>query len=112
MRSQGIDRLCHSFHARLEDLFGEHLKHTILYGSYARNGATEGSDIDIMVLVDFPRKEIVDYRRAVASIAGDFLLSDGILISASIENEAFFNAKKDVLPFYRNILCDGKLIGV
>lgn len=41
----------------LQKIYGEKLKRVILYGSYARGDATEGSDIDIIVLFD----EIKDF---------------------------------------------------
>ncbi len=40
--------------ARLEDAFRERLQGVLLYGSEARNEAREGSDLDLMVLLDGP----------------------------------------------------------
>lgn len=41
----------------LQKIYGKKLKGVILYGSYARGDATEGSDIDIVVLLE----EIKDF---------------------------------------------------
>ena len=40
--------------ARLADAFRERLHGVLLYGSEARNEAREGSDLDLMVLLDGP----------------------------------------------------------
>jgi predicted nucleotidyltransferase len=36
----------------LQKIYGEKLKGVILYGSYARGDATEGSDIDVIVILE------------------------------------------------------------
>ncbi|HEX6864800.1 MAG TPA: nucleotidyltransferase domain-containing protein [Thermoanaerobaculia bacterium] len=40
--------------ARLEDAFRGRLHGVLLYGSEARNEAREGSDLDLMILLDGP----------------------------------------------------------
>jgi len=35
---------------RLQNIYGGRLKEIILYGSYARGDATEGSDIDLILI--------------------------------------------------------------
>jgi len=97
--------------AQLHALFGSHLKATILYGSYARGDEDEESDVDVLILVDLPREEIVNYRRPVARIAGEYLFSDNILIAPIIENQIFYEQHLDVLPFYKNIAHEGVPIG-
>ena len=42
--------------ARLEGLFPQQQIDAILFGSYARGDAEDGSDIDVMFLVDAPRR--------------------------------------------------------
>ena len=37
---------------KLKELYGERLKGIILYGSYARGEANEGSDIDLIILLE------------------------------------------------------------
>ncbi len=37
--------------ARLESLYGERLEQVILFGSQARGDAVEGSDIDVMIVL-------------------------------------------------------------
>ena len=102
-----MDHLLAKFNRQLQDLFGPHLRETIIFGSYARGEADEGSDVDLMLLVDLPRQEIVRYRRPVSNIAGAYLVSESLLISPIIENEAFFDAHRESLPFYQNIAREG-----
>ena len=104
---EALDQLLLKLYSQLEGLFGEHLKTVVLFGSYARGDAEEGSDVDVLVLVDLPRKEIVNYRRSVAAIAGEYLFSDGLLLSLLLENETFFEQNCRILPFYQNIVREG-----
>jgi len=99
--------LLNQLSTRLRELFGQHLQEMILFGSYARNDADDGSDVDVMILVDLPREAIVSYRRRVAEIAGELLLASNVLISPIIENQAFFAHYRGELPFYRNIDREG-----
>lgn len=52
LRSQQIDQIIHEVRAALEDLYGRRLVHLVLYGSYARGRAEEGSDLDLLVVLD------------------------------------------------------------
>ena len=104
---ESLNRMLEQMSSQLQALFGSHLKNIILYGSYARGEADDDSDVDVLVLVDLPREEIVRYRRAVAKIASEYLFSDNILIAPIIENQAFFEQHQAVLPFYRNIVSEG-----
>lgn len=105
-----LNQLLQELYVQLEGLFGAHLKEVVLFGSYARGDADEGSDVDVLVLVDLSREEIVGYRRDVAAIASEYLFSNDLLFSPIIENEAFFNQHREILPFYQNIAREGVLV--
>jgi predicted nucleotidyltransferase len=47
-----IEPILEEMKKNLHKIYGEKLKGIILYGSYARGDATEGSDIDVIVLLD------------------------------------------------------------
>lgn len=49
---------------RLQKIYGERLKGLILYGSYARGDATEGSDIDL-IIVSQSFKRASFWKRAI-----------------------------------------------
>lgn len=108
---ESLNPMLEKLNAQLHALFGSHLKAAILYGSYARGDEDEESDMDVLVLVDLPREEIVHYRRPVARIASEYLFSDNILIAPIIENQSFYEQHLSVLPFYRNIAHEGVRIG-
>ena len=105
------DKLLDRLNTALCAIFGVHLKHVILFGSYARGDAAEGSDVDVMALVDLSREEIIPYRRQIAAVAGELLLSEGVLVSVVAENQDFFDQKKSISPFYRNIVEEGVPVG-
>ena len=80
---------------------------TILYGSYARNDADEGSDIDVLFLVDSPRNVIAAKNWQIGEAAGEILIEHGIVISPIVENRDFFNEYQDPMPFFGNIKTEG-----
>jgi predicted nucleotidyltransferase len=56
-----IKAVIEEFKVEVEKLYGKTLKNIILYGSWARNEATEDSDIDLLVVLEgdiLPGKEI------------------------------------------------------
>lgn len=56
-----INTVLKEFRVTIEKLYGNRLKNIILYGSWARDEATEDSDIDILVILEGyiePGKEI------------------------------------------------------
>lgn len=79
----------------------------ILFGSYARGDADSDSGIDVLFLVDASRQEISACNWQVGNLAADFLLEHGIVVSPIVENRDYFIANSDVLPFFRNIACEG-----
>ena len=55
-----MDRLARG----LEGIYGERYRGLVLYGSYARGEADEGSDVDVLLLLD----EKVDLARELRSV--------------------------------------------
>ncbi|MEB3294387.1 MAG: nucleotidyltransferase domain-containing protein [Synechococcales bacterium] len=46
-----IRHLLKAFRDELETVYGERLAHLVLYGSFARQEETEGSDVDVLVVL-------------------------------------------------------------
>ena len=46
-----ITEILRELRQRLNSLYGENLRQLILYGSHARGEATEGSDVDLLVVL-------------------------------------------------------------
>ncbi len=60
--------------ARLRELLSEPLHDMILFGSYARNEASDDSDIDIMILSDLTRADISALQWKIGEVVSDILL--------------------------------------
>lgn len=82
----------------------------ILYGSYARGTAEEGSDIDIMVLCENKKEDVERYFLEVFNLADKVGLDHDILIQTDVQSEQFFNKWVETLPYYRNIKNEGVVL--
>ncbi|MBU2507346.1 MAG: nucleotidyltransferase domain-containing protein [Bacteroidetes bacterium] len=91
----------------LSNLIGTRLIKIILYGSYARSSESDDSDIDLIVLTDFPDSEIRLLSEKINSITVDLSLKYDIVVSLIIKNISTFNKYSNVIPFYNNISTDG-----
>ncbi len=92
---------------RIKELFPEGTMDIILFGSYARNEETDGSDIDIMYLVDASRETISQKNWQVGEAAAELMLEYGVVVSPIVENRDYFNRYTDVLPFFGNVQREG-----
>lgn len=95
----------------IRSLFPQDRPDVILFGSYARSTPEDGSDIDVMYLVDASREEITDKNWQVGAAAANLLLEHGIVVSPVVENRDYFQRNAEVLPFFRNIKREGVRIG-
>lgn len=77
---QHIDQIIKEFKGEIEKLYSERLRKVVLYGSFARNQAHQGSDVDIAVVLKgrvVPGEEI----DRMIEIISDINLRYSILIS-------------------------------
>jgi predicted nucleotidyltransferase len=88
-------------------IFGDKLRHLILYGSYARNEQDPESDIDIMILVEESEEALRKYRYIVSDVMAELSLKHDKLISLIEIPYTRYNEYLDVLPFYRNVYDEG-----
>lgn len=91
----------------LTAIFPQEQFDVILFGSYARNDAEDGSDIDVMFLVDSSRQTISEKHWQIGEAAAEVLMDHGIVISPVVENRAYYYANADLLPFFRNVKREG-----
>ena len=101
--NQIIAELCRGISA----IFPDDRLEPILFGSYASGDAEEGSDIDVLVLVDSPQEEISHREWEIGDIAGELLLNYGVLVSPVVENRDYYQRNAEILPFFRNIQREG-----
>jgi predicted nucleotidyltransferase len=106
-QDSGIDKLLYELENGLKDIFGKRLKKVILYGSYARGNSDEGSDIDIMVLIDMNEMEIKSRRDRVLDMIVDLTTRYGIVLSIIENNHDYFYDWVDVIPFFANVEREG-----
>ena len=92
---------------RLKEIYDNKLKKVLLYGSYARGDNVEGSDVDIMVLVDMEDKEIKRQHDKILDTVVDLTTQYGIVLSIIENNYDHFYKWADVLPFFSNIEREG-----
>lgn len=85
----------------LEDLYGSRFRDLLLYGSYARGDQREGSDVDLLVLLDGP----VDTSREILHIepiAWPLSLDHGIVLSVMpVSHEAYQKGETSFLRIVR-----------
>ena len=87
---QTLNKILELLCGRLSELLGASMQDVILFGSYARNEASNDSDIDIMILSDLDRVAIATLQWKIGEIAGDILLDYDVLVSPIVENRAYF----------------------
>lgn len=107
LQDLGISELLWDLEKRLKDIYGERLKKILLYGSYARGDNEEGSDVDIMALVDMDQEEIKKQRDKVLDVVVELTTRHGIVLSMIENNYNYFYDWVDAIPFFANIEKEG-----
>jgi len=93
------------FKKEIKTLYGNRLKHIILYGFYARGSATEDSDIDLLIVLEGKVKPGEEIDRMIEIIT-EINLRYNVLISVypiSMENykkvsPLLINVRKEGIP--------------
>lgn len=112
LRKKETNEIIKQLYDGISPLFPDNKMDVYLFGSYARGDAEEGSDIDLMMLVDSPREEIAKKNWLIGDIAGDLLIEHGVQVSPIVENRNWFHSNANVIPLFRNILREGTHINV
>lgn len=95
---------------RLLELYGEHVKKIILYGSYARGDFKSDSDIDIMILLDISDFDLKEYQPSLSDMTYDFNMDYDVDIKPIAKNIEAYEKWVHVYPFYRNIQDEGVVL--
>ena len=88
----------------LAELYGPRLKAVYLFGSYARGDYNEGSDLDVMIVLDTYQSYWNELVRS-AELASDLSLEYDVTISRMVMTEEQW--KKGDLPVLRNVRAEG-----
>lgn len=95
-----------AFKTAVAERYGDRLDRVVLYGSHARNEATDGSDVDLMLVLDGevqPGQEI----DALADLIWEILVEHGVLLSVfpvssedyeTRQSPLLINARRDGVP--------------
>ena len=85
----------------LEDLYGERFGDLLLYGSYARGEQREGSDVNLLLLLDGPVETGREILR-IEPVAWPLSLDHGIVLSVlPVNHEAYQKGETSFLRIIR-----------
>jgi len=84
----------------LYSTYGERLKGVYLYGSYARGAGRDGSDVDVLVVLDGPSRVGEEIRRMSPAVAEICLRHDLLVAVFPVSTESFQHRQS---PFLINV---------
>ena len=80
-------RLVKEFREKLQEIYGDRLNGVYLYGSYARDEATEDSDIDVAVVLEGPVNRHEESKRVSVLVAELSLRENCVLMPFHVSEE-------------------------
>ncbi len=102
-----MQNLMEQYVLKIREIYGDHLKKVILYGSLARGDFREDSDADLMILLDLSDSEIKEYRHQLSDMTFDFSLDHDLDIKPIAKSEEHFLKWVENYPFYTNVNREG-----
>ncbi len=102
-----MEKILKDYTEFLREIYGDHLKKVILYGSYARGDFHEGSDIDVMILVDLDDSGIKQVSGRLSDETYDINYDRDVMIMPIVQNIDFFNKWVRAYPFFNNVNNEG-----
>lgn len=90
-----------------KEIFGDKLCTVFLYGSYARGDFDAESDVDIMLLVDLPSRQLREFDGQFTEISLALDLKYNIVSSLLLQDKDTFDRYKATYPFFKTILKEG-----
>lgn len=109
MKIEQLEDLKKDVEISIKNLLGEKLKKIILYGSYARGDYDDESDIDFAVIVSVENEFISDFNVKIGEIISEVSLKYDTVISIILINDELYEGFGKILPFYNNIVSEGKM---
>ena len=79
LRKEELERILREVKSRLQEILGDNLVEVILFGSYARGDAREGSDVDVLVVTR--RKPTPEEDWELGELMTDLVLEYGVVVS-------------------------------
>jgi predicted nucleotidyltransferase len=103
----GISEVTQNCRTVLENYYGSRFKGLVLYGSIARDQATLGSDIDLLVLLNKPFDYFQELRRIIDLLYSIQLDTDRLISAKPAPLDEFENGS---IALYRNAKREGVLL--
>ena len=100
-----LDRIMGRITNTLSSSARDSLRKVVLYGSYARGDYANGSDVDIMVLVDAPNPDNI--YAVIKSGVDDLSLEHLVMISCHFQNYEHFYKAIGSTSFYKAVEREG-----
>lgn len=97
------DRVTQEFAVMLRQRLGSHLRQLLLFGSRARGDAQDGSDYDMLVVVDHRTPEL---RAIILEVESRLMERYGALVATVLRSEAEWQQLQG-LPLALNIAREG-----
>lgn len=110
MRNDQLKNMLQELSELLRQAYGDKLRAVILYGSVARGTQTEGSDIDIMVLVDGDDAVLRSFWDKLSDVSTEMALKYLEVFSIIDVSYQEYNDWKNISPFYRNVSEEGVVL--
>lgn len=98
-----VDAVVRAFAAELRKKVGHRVRQIVLFGSRARGDAREGSDYDLLVVVD---QRSSDLRAVILDIERGLMDRYGVLVTTILRSEEEWK-RSQALPLARNITREG-----
>ena len=92
-------------------VYGDSIDTIILYGSYARGDYSDDSDIDITAIVRGNRVELQKKLKKMWDFSTEVGLAYDVIVNPTVIPYDEFEQYKEKLPYYRNIVKEGRKIG-
>lgn len=88
-------------------LLQENVYKIVLYGSYARGDFTKESDIDVLILLNCDKEQVMKYRKQISRLSSRIGLKNDVEVSLLLRDRETFERQGDTLPFYKNVKKEG-----
>lgn len=105
-----IKRLLEEVKRKCAELLGNKLQKIVLFGSYARGEESEGSDVDIILLINENPEKMKKYSEDILDIMTDLSLKYDVVLSIFEVSVQEYNKYKEFVPFYETVSNEGVAI--